>query len=193
MNSTTVRGSIQLANVKVFADSPRYRPVSVELKFDPDPEVMITALTEFIYKNAKLMEFTDGKQEKNLWECIFKAVLNNQSTEHRIFKENLDKLIEANIQELGFDPRTQAIPEHIANQVANVIEDLEDEPEIVFKPAPKNDPHYWLKTYSILSKKSKFDRASAVKRANHAWGDEGLRQRHELYETRIEKLTDLKQ
>lgn len=63
-------------NVKVFADSPRYRPVSVSLTFDPDPEVMIASLTEFIYKNAKLMDFSDEQKDKSLWKGIFKAVLN---------------------------------------------------------------------------------------------------------------------
>jgi hypothetical protein len=86
-------------------------------------------LSEFIYKNANLIDFS--QEPAHCWESIFKAVLNSQCNEHRIFKKNLNTLIEQNIKELGYDPRVNGPPEHIANQVVQIIQSVASESTVV--------------------------------------------------------------
>ncbi len=87
-------------NYKVFGG--RYRPVTVKLEFIKNVKQLLTDLSEFIYKNANLIDFSG--EAADCWLSIFKAVLNSQCAEHKVFKQNLNKLIEQNIKELGYDP-----------------------------------------------------------------------------------------
>ena len=70
-------------------------------------------MTEFIFKHAKMMEFSDERTD--FWKTIYSAVLSTTSYEHQVFKTNLDVLIEENFKETGIDPRIAGPPEHIAN------------------------------------------------------------------------------
>jgi hypothetical protein len=76
--------------IKVFGRYPG-KPVSVRMAHTKDSSDLLRDLTEFVYKNAKLMEFSAEKP--NLWNTILTAVLSTSSYEHQVFKQNLDKLI----------------------------------------------------------------------------------------------------
>ena len=99
---------------KIFGRAPG--PL-IPVRFDcfSEPEDLLADLTEFIFKHAKLMEFGDNRPD--FWKVILSAVLSETSYEHKVFKANLDVLIEENIQETGVDPRIEGPPDHIANQV----------------------------------------------------------------------------
>lgn len=89
-------------NVKIFGRPP-CRQIPVRFSYESEPENLLKQLTEFIYKHAKTINFSE--EPPDYWLAIFKAVLATQSYEHRVFKTNLDELIVENIKELGFDPR----------------------------------------------------------------------------------------
>ncbi len=63
-----------------------------------------------------MMEFSTERPD--YWKTIVSAVLSSQSSEHQIFKSNLDVLIQENIKETGVDPRILGPPSHIANMTA---------------------------------------------------------------------------
>lgn len=95
---------------------PPVRPVHCRLDYEPEPQAVIGALTQFIYTNAKLIDFADETVKKNFWVTILNGVLNEASSAHRVFKTNLDVLIKENMEENGgYDPRVDGPPEHIAN------------------------------------------------------------------------------
>jgi hypothetical protein len=81
----------------------------------PEPTQLLEEITEFIFQHAKMMVFSEEKQD--FWKTIVSAVLSTSSYEHQIFRANLDELIKENIQETGYDPRINGPPEHIAAQV----------------------------------------------------------------------------
>jgi len=58
------------------------------------------------------MDFSEEKPE--YWKTILSAILSTQSYEHKVFKSNLDILIEENYAETGVDPRVNGPPSHIA-------------------------------------------------------------------------------
>ena len=101
----------------------RKKKVKVRLDYITEPTELLGDLTEFIYKNAPLIDYDEGPG--NLWLTLLSAVLSSQSSEHLIFKQNLDKLIEENIKETGVDPRIEGPPKHIAEQTANVLGEIE--------------------------------------------------------------------
>lgn len=106
----------------------RARPVKVRLEFVRNQEKVLRALTEFLYKNAKLIRFDERKlQADDCWRSIFRAILDEKSTAHKVFISNLEQLIIQNIKESGLDPRILGPPEHIANQVVIKIDDILDE------------------------------------------------------------------
>lgn len=82
------------------------------------------------------MNFNDENAEKNFWKNILNGVLNEMSSEHRIFKTNLDILILENIAETGIDPRLEGPPEHIANQVVKKLDDDDAVVKVKVKPPP---------------------------------------------------------
>lgn len=60
---------------KTFAEN--YRPVTVEFCYEADPNKILASLTEFLYKQAKLIDYRDEKPEH--WLSIYKAVLARES------------------------------------------------------------------------------------------------------------------
>lgn len=99
---------------KIFGRAPGPL-IPVKFDFYSEPEDLLADLTEFIFKHAKLMEFGDNRPD--FWKVILSAVLSETSYEHKVFKANLDILIEENFAETGIDPRIEGPPDHIANQV----------------------------------------------------------------------------
>jgi hypothetical protein len=99
-------------NVKIFGRPP-CPLISVKFEYLKEPNDLLSQLTEFIYKHAKTIDFSN--EPPDYWLAIFKAVLASQSYEHQVFKTNLDELIKDNIKELGFDPRITGPPQHVLN------------------------------------------------------------------------------
>lgn len=56
---------------------------------------MLKELTEFIFKHSKMMDFST--EPPDLRVSICNAVLNKSTQEYKIFRRNLDELIEKNI------------------------------------------------------------------------------------------------
>lgn len=83
------------------------------MELPKDSQKLLSDLTEYIFKHAKMMEF--GEEKIDYWKTIYSAVLSSTSHEHQVFKTNLDVLIEENLKETGIDPRIAGPPEHIAN------------------------------------------------------------------------------
>lgn len=52
---------------------PPCRPIPVRHEYTTDPANILNDLTEFVFKNAKLMEFSEDKQD--YWKTILSAVL----------------------------------------------------------------------------------------------------------------------
>ena len=87
------------------------RKVEVRLEYEPDPENLLSSLTEFIFKHAGSIDFSNSPPDS--WLTIFKGVTVSLSKEHRVFKTNLEILIRDNIRESGYDPRVAGPPQHV--------------------------------------------------------------------------------
>ena len=81
--------------------------------YTSQPTDILNDLTEFIFKHAKLMDFSE--EVPDYWKTILAALFSSQSYEHKVFKSNLDILIQENIDETGVDPRVDGPPSHIAS------------------------------------------------------------------------------
>jgi hypothetical protein len=77
-------------------------------------------MEEFFYKNAKPMKF--GVQ-KDYWTLCLTAVLNSNSSEHKVFKTNLDARIKQNYEETGIDMTKAERPDKELN--AKLLEEQE--------------------------------------------------------------------
>jgi len=66
------------------------RRVNVQLTPHASPAEMMEGMEEFMFKNCHL-NLTDGGDP---WRKIYLALLNKESTSFRIFKHNLDKLVD---------------------------------------------------------------------------------------------------
>ena len=84
-------------NVKIFGRPP-CPLISVKFEYLKEPNDLLSQLTEFIYKHAKTIDFSN--EPPDYWLAIFKAVLA--------------------IKELGYDPRITGPPQHVLNQQAKV-------------------------------------------------------------------------
>lgn len=137
---------------KYFGRPPLAPMVKVRCEYEPEPNTLLQSLTEFIYKNAKTMEF--GDEQKDYWESIFKAVICTSSYEAQVFKNNLKELIEDNIAETGYDPRIEGPPSHIANQEIKDKAELEAEAleKARLEKLKKEPPHYLTMTKSVSQK-----------------------------------------
>jgi hypothetical protein len=60
--------------VKKFGNK-HSRPISVRFEYTSDKDRVLDDLTEFLYKNAKLMKFSENTQN-DCWKCILKAIIN---------------------------------------------------------------------------------------------------------------------
>ena len=106
---------------KVYGRSP-VRPVTVEMNRTLSPTAMISDLNSFMNRDVSLrINYND--KAKNLHAFLHDAILDKTTHEHRIFRQNLDVLVEENIKELGYDPRVEGPPEHIKNQTYATMED----------------------------------------------------------------------
>jgi hypothetical protein len=125
----------------------------VKHEYTTEPTNILNDLTEFIFKHAKLMDFSE--EQPNYWKTIVSAILSTSSYEHKVFKSNLDILIQENITETGVDPRIAGPPSHIADQVIPVPLDLKALAALKKqRTIIKGDPHLMLKTVSILKKRT---------------------------------------
>lgn len=117
MNLDSVDEQLELPpdpKIRVYGRAPA-RQIRVRQEYTTDPTSILNDLAEFVFKNAKLMDFNDEKPD--YWKTILSAILSSQSYEHKVFKSNLDILIKENIAETGVDPRIDGPPSHIATQV----------------------------------------------------------------------------
>lgn len=130
---------------KIKAFGRRNKVIKVRLEYITEPTELLQDLTEFIYKNAPLIDYDD--EPANLWLTLLSAVLSSQSSEHLIFKRNLDELIAENIKETGVDPRIEGPPKHIAEQIANVLGETEQSEKPILQSKPP--PHHYKSTSSL--------------------------------------------
>ena len=65
--------------IRKFGRHPA-KPIYVKLGYTPEPTEILHDLTEFIYKHAKMMEFST--EPPDYWKTIVAAVLSKQSYEH---------------------------------------------------------------------------------------------------------------
>jgi hypothetical protein len=75
-----------------------------------------------LYKNDGFIKFSE--EELDYWGKIYLGVTKDRSAERKIFKRNLDELIQQNIKESGVDPRIAGPPIHIKNQVVAKLENM---------------------------------------------------------------------
>ena len=76
--------------VRVYGRDP-YPKVYVRKDYTNEPTDILNDLTEFIFKHAKLMDFSE--EVPDYWKTILSALFSSQSYEHKVFKSNLDILI----------------------------------------------------------------------------------------------------
>ena len=127
------------SNVKVFGE--KYNPVTVKLRYEPNPGVILNSLTEFVYKQAKLIDFRTEKPQ--LWVSIFNAILSSESQEHKVFKANVADLVaEAKERAANVDSTEDLKIAQIRADIDKILESQLKQP----------DPHFWTKTVSIIKK-----------------------------------------
>lgn len=54
-------------------------------------------------------------ERPDIQSTLGKAVLEPSSSEYKMFRRNLDEIIEKNLEETGIDPRINGPPSHIKN------------------------------------------------------------------------------
>lgn len=61
------------------------------MKYEPNPRSILNSLTEFIYKQASLIDYRTTMPEH--WLTIFKGILASESQENKVFQANVADLV----------------------------------------------------------------------------------------------------
>ena len=127
------------------------KKIQVKLKPASDPKDVLSGMEEFVFKYAKIMDFGE---KASVDAQLYRAVLAEQSFNHRIFRHNLEKRIKEIIAETGMRPGEKV-----------ESSDSEDEHEKKRKKHKKREiPHHRKTTVAYLRQMENGPNKSNLKR-----------------------------